>query len=99
MKTIRHHLNKFSLNSWIYNTSSSYFITDKDDSGITLGGTIDRSSLKEGDKVDIVLRNINTVVENSDTIYVNKIIGNKVTLSDNDVIPNFLTEEDTKNIS
>ena len=26
----------------------------------------------------------------------NKIIGNKVTLSDNDVIPNFLTEEDTK---
>ena len=83
-------------NSWIYNTSSSYFIIDKDSNGMTLGGTIDRSSLKEGDKVDIVLRNSNTVVESSDTIYVNEIDGNQVTLSNNDIIPNFLTEEDTK---
>ena len=81
-------------NSWIYNTSSSYFIVDKDSNGMTLGGTIDRSSLKEGDIVDIVNRGTNTIVESSNTIYVNGIAGNTITLSDNDIIPDFVTEED-----
>ena len=81
-------------NSWIYNTSSSYFIIGKDDSGITLGGTIDRSSLKEGDIVEIVLRGTNTVVEVNNTIFVTEIDGNEITLSDNNIIPDLVTEED-----
>jgi len=49
-------------NSWIYNTSSSYFVDRKDDgNNIFLKSKIDRSSLKKGDKVDILNRRTNKV--------------------------------------
>ena len=41
-------------NSWIYNTSSRYQIDDV--SNYTLGSPIDRSSLKKGDRVEILQR-------------------------------------------
>ena len=80
-------------NSWIYNTSSSYFITGKTGTVFTLGSSIDRSSLKVGDIVEIVNRGSNTIVPSSDTIYVNEITSNTVTLSDG-LIPDLTTIED-----
>ena len=50
-------------NSWIYNTSSSYFINGTPDSAdIKLSSKIDKSSLKLGDKVEIVERSSNKIV-------------------------------------
>lgn len=49
-------------NSWIYNTSSRYQISSISGSTFTLISTIDKSSLKVGDTVDILLRDSNTVV-------------------------------------
>ena len=51
-------------NSWIYNTSSRYQIDDIDN--YTLGSTIDRSSLKVGDRVEILQRG-SEEVESSQT--------------------------------
>ena len=82
-------------NSWIYNTSSSYFITDKQGTVFTLGSPIDRSSIKKGDKVEIVGIASNTSIVSENTIIVESVdpVKNTVTLSDG-VIPNFVTEED-----
>merc|ERR1712093_283135 len=49
-------------NSWIYNTSSRYQVLDISGSTLSLGSSIDKSSLKLGDTVEILLRNSNTVV-------------------------------------
>jgi hypothetical protein len=49
-------------NSWVYNTSTRYQIGAINGSTFTLLSEIDRSSLKEGDNVDILLRGSNTVV-------------------------------------
>jgi hypothetical protein len=49
-------------NSWIYNTSTRYQIGAINGSTFTLLSQIDRSSLKEGDSVDILLRGSNTAV-------------------------------------
>ena len=60
-------------NSWIYNTSSSYFVDRKDEgNNIFLKSKIDRSSLKKGDRVDVVDRNLGVTttsapVENIDS--------------------------------
>ena len=55
-------------NSWLYNTSSSYFVDKKDEgNNIILKSKIDRSSLKIGDKVDILNRSSNQV-EKSGTV-------------------------------
>ena len=51
-------------NSWIYNTSSRYQIDDV--SNYTLGSPIDRSSLKKGDRVEILQRD-SEEVESSQT--------------------------------
>ena len=48
-------------NSWIYNTSARYQIADLGGSTLTLAGTIDDSSLKVGDTVDLLVRNTETV--------------------------------------
>ena len=48
-------------NSWIYNTSSRYQVLDISGSTISLGSSIDKSSLKLGDTIEILLRNSNTV--------------------------------------
>ena len=70
-------------NSWIYNTSSSYFIKSKEGGVFTLSSVIDRSSLKVGDTVDIIEINSNTIIQSDDTIFINEIdLGkNTVTLS------------------
>jgi len=69
-------------NSWIYNTSSRYQISDI--SNFTLKSPIDRSSLKIGDRVEILVRDSN-IVESSatDIAYISNInIGNNsVTLN------------------
>jgi hypothetical protein len=82
-------------NSWIYNTSSSYFIIDKQGTSYTLGSVIDQSSLKIGDTVEIVQRDSNNIIPSSNEIRVVDVNKNQnsVTLSDS-VISNFVTEED-----
>ena len=82
-------------NSWIYNTSSSYFIIDKTSNVLTLGGDVDRSSLKVGDEVEFVLRGTNNVITSENTIYVNDITNNVVTVSDGSFIDDIVTEEDS----
>ena len=57
-------------NSWIYNTSSRYQIDDIDN--YTLGSTIDRSSLKVGDRVEILQRG-SEEVESSQTSIANRL--------------------------
>ena len=49
-------------NSWIYNTSSRYQIDSIEGSSFVLGSLIDKSSLKVGDSVDILIRDSETVV-------------------------------------
>ena len=49
---------------WIYNTSSRYQIDDV--SNFTLSSPIDRSSLKEGDRVEILQRD-SQEIESSET--------------------------------
>ena len=48
-------------NSWIYNTSSRYQITQINGSTLVLGSSIDKSSLKVGDKAEILSRNSENV--------------------------------------
>jgi hypothetical protein len=55
-------------NSWIYNTSTRYQIAAINGSTFTLLSEIDRSSLKEGDNVDILLRGSNSVVVSNATV-------------------------------
>jgi len=50
-------------NSWIYNTSSSYFVDRVESGKIYLESQIDRSSLKKGDVIDIVDRGSNEILE------------------------------------
>ena len=49
-------------NSWIYNTSSSYFVSGQEGSSLILPSVVDRSSLKIGDAVQIVDRDSNVVL-------------------------------------
>jgi len=67
-------------NSWIYNTSSRYQIKDIDT--FTLTSPIDKSSLKVGDRIEILERNTNNIVSSA---YISNIDGpnNAVTLNNN----------------
>jgi len=49
-------------NSWIYNTSSRYQILSINGSAFVLSSKIDRSSLKVGDRVEIVERGTNNIL-------------------------------------
>ena len=73
-------------NSWIYNTSASYFIIGKNESILTLGSNIDRSSLKTGDFVDIVERGTNNILTKNSSIRIVSITdsNNTVELSSTD---------------
>ncbi len=55
-------------NAWIYNTSSRYKINNVNGSVFTLASRIDKSSLKEGDSVEILLRGTENVVSSSTVI-------------------------------
>ena len=52
-------------NSWVYNTSARYQIEDLSGSTFTLAGDIDKSSLKVGDKIELLVRNTETVAASS----------------------------------
>jgi len=69
-------------NCWIYNTSSRYQIEDID--SFTLTSPIDKSSLKIGDRVEIVERDTNNVVSSA-SVYISNIneSENTVTLNNN----------------
>ena len=58
-------------NSLIYNTSSRYKISDNDTN--QLSSTIDRSSLKIGDEVEILERGTETILSSSNLVYVDGI--------------------------
>jgi len=49
-------------NSWIYNTSSRYQIKEISGSSYTLYSEIDKSSLKENDNIDVLVRGTQNVV-------------------------------------
>ena len=60
-------------NSWIYNTKSRYQI--KDINNFTLTSKIDKSSLKIGDRVEIIERDTNIIAsDNTNTTYISNII-------------------------
>jgi hypothetical protein len=58
-------------NSWIYNTSSRYEVDSISGSSFQLLSTIDKSSLKVGDSVDVLIRDSETLV--STNAYINNI--------------------------
>ena len=58
-------------NSFIYNTSARYKILDN--TSVKLGSTIDRSSLKIGDEVEILERGSEIVVSSANTPYIQDI--------------------------
>ena len=74
--------NQIFANSWIYNTSSSYKIKSWSNDGegtLTVESPIDRSSLKYGDKVEILLSDTNEIVyplANDDIPYISERIDN-----------------------
>jgi hypothetical protein len=71
-------------NSWIYNTSSRYQVGVFSGSSYTLSSPIDKSSLKVGDRVDILERETQTIVSsNSNPPYVSNvdITNNQVNLN------------------
>jgi hypothetical protein len=55
-------------NSWIYNTSSRYQVDSINGSSFTLSSTIDKSSLKVGDRVEIVERGTNNILSDSSNL-------------------------------
>ena len=56
-------------NTWIYNTSTRYQVSSITGSTFTLLSNIDKSSLKEGDIVDILVSHSNTVVSSDAIVY------------------------------
>ena len=73
-------------NSWIYNTGSRYEIENI--SNFTLKSTIDRSSLKIGDEVEILEKDSNVVVSSSGA-YISDIVSqeNRVIINDSGFSP------------
>jgi len=64
-------------NSWIYNTSSSYDVKSLG-SNIVLGSDVDKSSLKIGDRVELVNRFSKNIVFDFDNPYVNNIVSDSI---------------------
>jgi len=58
-------------NSWIYNTSTRYQISDN--TNLTLGSIIDKSSLKIGDEVEILERGTENIIASSGVPYIQSI--------------------------
>ena len=73
-------------NSWIYNTSSRYQVTIINNSSFILLDPIDKSSLKIGDSIDILLRGTQIIVSSETNIpYIGNInlTTNQVTVNNN----------------
>ena len=69
-------------NSWIYNTSSRFNVDSISGSTFTLKTDIDKSSLRDGDSIDILTSNSNNVVVSGATVFsINK--GLKQVILDN----------------
>ena len=60
-------------NSWIYNTSTRYGIIN-DQSNYILSDKIDRSSLKSGDRVELVERDNDIVISGSDDPHISQVL-------------------------
>ena len=75
---------KIFFNSWIYNTSARYFVSSFSGSTFNLASTIDRSSLKQGDFVDIVERSTQTIAASNLQIVSVNLTNNAVTLGSGD---------------
>ena len=64
-------------NSWIYNTSSRYQIKSILGSAFVLSSSIDRSSLKVGDRVEIIERGTSRIVSQSSNLpYISLVVSN-----------------------
>ena len=66
-------------NSWIYNTSSRYQVEQISGSAFKLKSSVDKSSLKVGDKVDILQGNTETVAHSNAEVA--SVSGSTVTLN------------------
>lgn len=74
-------------NSWIYNTSSRYQIKSFNSGSISqvlLSGTVDKSSLKVGDKINILERDSEILAASNLTVL--EITNNQVSTSDNFIL-------------
>jgi len=84
-------------NSWIYNTSSRYFVSDIFGSTFRLQSTIDKSSLALGDTVQILLRGSNTIVVDNAVVAAINNATNEVTLNNIiSFVPNSSLEYDIR---
>ena len=68
-------------NSWIYNTSARYEISDLTGSTFTLTGIIYDSSLKIGDSIELLVRNTETVQASNLTVSYVNIPNNSINVS------------------
>lgn len=67
-------------NSWIYNTSSRFEVDSYEGTSFTLKSSVDKSSLKVGDSVDILSGTTDTVLYSNATV--SSINSNVITLDD-----------------
>ena len=81
-------------NSWIYNTASRFKVSSISGSTFTLMTYIDKSSLRVGDEVDVLLRNSETVVSSNATVNTINQSLNQITLSN--LSPTFVAGPNTK---
>jgi len=83
-------------NSWIYNTSSRYQIDSFSGNTITTKSSIDNTSLSVGDKVEVLRRNTEVVVNNFDDVSILSISGNEITVDENTSSLNSLDKYDIR---
>ena len=85
-------------NSWIYNTSSRYQIDSFVGNTIITKSSIDSSSLKTGDTVEILKRNTEIVVTGFENVNINSISGNVILINVNTSSLNPSDEYDVRRI-
>ena len=68
-------------NSWIYNTSARYIIDDLSGSTFTIKGNIDKSSLKVGDKIELLVRNTETIAASPLIVTYVNVTNNSISVS------------------
>ena len=85
-------------NSWIYNTSSRYYVDSFSGSQFILEGIIDKSSLKIGDRVEILVRGNAEIVASNLTVSSVNTTTNTVALSGPIPTLNSLTSYDIRRV-